>query len=450
MSVLNRLFPFNIVGKGSKIVLYGMGLLGHHYLKQIEQLSWCNVVGVMDRNITDMWPYRKLEFTDIATTEFDWLVVSIVRFDIVREVQDELVKAGVNPRCIITPYTIDTQPDEDAEATGSLKVLIYMAGGVGDAVMEICLYERLVELVPDIIIDIYGEPYCRFLYETKNNVRKIIDYHKQSEMPIGYDLILEASFGITIRHCNYARVKNVSQSLYEMVRRTELEMVMNEPVGNRVRKAQILGKDRFWLMGRGEIWKLNSKLIHINVPAEWQKRYDTLGLGKYITMNAGADMRFITHPEDFPTKVWPIEYFECLVSLLKQEYPEYELVQLGAEGQVKINGVDRTMLGEPFELVEFILRGATLHIDDEGGLTHLATALGTKCVVLFGPSQMDILGYPQNINICTGVCPPCYNYVKGWNARCFKGMRHPPCMWSITPEIVMEKVQGYLESTVNT
>jgi ADP-heptose:LPS heptosyltransferase len=52
-----------------------------------------------------------------------------------------------------------------------------------------------------------------------------------------------------------------------------------------------------------------------------------------------------------------------------------------------------------------------MHIDDEGGLVHMATALGTKCAVLFGPTPVGIFGYEQNINICADTCKECFGIV---------------------------------------
>jgi ADP-heptose:LPS heptosyltransferase len=40
---------------------------------------------------------------------------------------------------------------------------------------------------------------------------------------------------------------------------------------------------------------------------------------------------------------------------------------------------------------------------------HLATAVGTPAVVLYGPSSPEVYGHPVNRNIRFGTCPPCYS-----------------------------------------
>ena len=96
--------------------------------------------------------------------------------------------------------------------------------------------------------------------------------------------------------------------------------------------------------------------------------------------------------------------------------------------------------------MKYIMRDSLLHIDDEGGLVHMGTALGTMCIVLFGPTPMDVLGYPQNINICSYVCPGCFSFIDGWNSYCFRGGNAPDCMYSISPEIVMKKIVEFLDA----
>ena len=96
------------------------------------------------------------------------------------------------------------------------------------------------------------------------------------------------------------------------------------------------------------------------------------------------------------------------------------------------------------EIVKHILRHAIFHLDIDAGLVHLATQLGTKCIVLFGPTPVDLLGYPQNINITAGDCQGCAGLYDDLY-KCARNMDKPECMYSITPELVLEHVEKYLE-----
>ena len=79
---------------------------------------------------------------------------------------------------------------------------------------------------------------------------------------------------------------------------------------------------------------------------------------------------------------------------------------------------------------------------------HLATQLGTKCAVLYGPTQVTYVGYPQNINIQAGTCHDCYGLYDNLD-RCARGLDEPECMYSITPEYVMENIKKYLETKIS-
>ena len=122
----------------------------------------------------------------------------------------------------------------------------------------------------------------------------------------------------------------------------------------------------------------------------------------------------------------------------------FKLFSLAAKMQEELLGGDKYILGESFELVTHVLQNSMLHVDIEGGLVHLATQLGTKCVVLFGPTPEFFYGYEENINIKVGDCHDCYGVYLDSN-RCARGMEKPECMYNITPEIVMDRVEEYFD-----
>ena len=100
-------------------------------------------------------------------------------------------------------------------------------------------------------------------------------------------------------------------------------------------------------------------------------------------------------------------------------------------------------MGSDFRLAFYLLKNSIVHIDIEGGLVHIATQLGTKCVVLFGPTIKEYYGYEQNINIQAGGCHNCWGLYSDVN-RCARSMEEPECMYSITPELVMGYVDEYM------
>ena len=48
-----HIFPFSEISRGEQIVLWGMGEVGHHYLKQIEATGFCDVVYAVDSHLDE-------------------------------------------------------------------------------------------------------------------------------------------------------------------------------------------------------------------------------------------------------------------------------------------------------------------------------------------------------------------------------------------------------------
>ncbi|MBQ8698464.1 MAG: hypothetical protein IJ521_05655, partial [Schwartzia sp.] len=51
-------------------------------------------------------------------------------------------------------------------------------------------------------------------------------------------------------------------------------------------------------------------------------------------------------------------------------------------------------------------------------------------------------GYEDNVNIKAGTCHDCCGVYPDAN-QCARGMKEPECMYNITPEMVMEKVEEH-------
>ena len=75
----------------------------------------------------------------------------------------------------------------------------------------------------------------------------------------------------------------------------------------------------------------------------------------------------------------------------------------------------------------------------------MASQLGTKCVVLFGATDINYFGYKQNINLVSDICSPCYQVWENDQA-CMRGSREPLCMLALTPKKIFDVTYRYLQS----
>lgn len=159
--------------------------------------------------------------------------------------------------------------------------------------------------------------------------------------------------------------------------------------------------------------------------------------GPYVTVHDGFDNAIRVAPGQ-ATKCWPLEHWAALVAGLKAAYPGVAVVQLGGTRSRAIRGVDvnlvqRTSLSE----AAWVLKHALLHVDGDSGLVHLAHALHTRAVVLFGPTDAEFYGHPENRNLTAGACGGCWWATPDWLSRCPRGLSMPACMAAITPEQVL-------------
>jgi ADP-heptose:LPS heptosyltransferase len=163
----------------------------------------------------------------------------------------------------------------------------------------------------------------------------------------------------------------------------------------------------------------------------------------YVTVHNGFDPRFIISGSR-ATKCYP--YFADVVAQIKERHPGVAIVQLGtstseAMANVDHNLIDRTSLEE----VAGLIRNARLHIDNEGGLVHLASCFGVKSCVVFGPTPVDYFGYDENINVPPPICGGCWWINETWMDRCPRLFASPICMAQQDPSKIASLVIAELD-----
>jgi ADP-heptose:LPS heptosyltransferase/ubiquinone/menaquinone biosynthesis C-methylase UbiE len=168
---------------------------------------------------------------------------------------------------------------------------------------------------------------------------------------------------------------------------------------------------------------------------------------KYITVHHGCDSR-MTLPDnsgtDMQSKNWFTDRWEAVVEELSQH--GYTVVQLGMDGEPRIN-LTYNLLGKlTLRETATVLKYAALHLDAEGGLVHLARAVSTRSVVIFGPTPVSLYGYRENINIAEGECRNCFWSDIRWFQRCPKGYQTPKCMDQISSRKVIDLTLEVLQT----
>jgi ADP-heptose:LPS heptosyltransferase len=135
---------------------------------------------------------------------------------------------------------------------------------------------------------------------------------------------------------------------------------------------------------------------------------------------------------------WGLDRFQELRNLLS----ECRFVQVGLAGDPLLENVSDAR-GLPIRESAAIIANARFFLGLEGGFMHVAKAVGTKSVVIFGGYMLpEVSGYPENVNITSEVdCSPCYNsHVARTPCDSMK------CMKAVSPrmvyDVIMREIPG--------
>lgn len=126
--------------------------------------------------------------------------------------------------------------------------------------------------------------------------------------------------------------------------------------------------------------------------------------------------------------------------IVRDAFPDTTFVQIGSrEVPLMQNVVD--CRGLPLRTSASILHNATLFLGLEGGLMHMARAVDTRSIIIYGGFiDPAVSSYPEDIAV-TGQagCSPCFRSDRP-NPVC----RHMTCMRSIPPARVISTLEEFL------
>ena len=180
----------------------------------------------------------------------------------------------------------------------------------------------------------------------------------------------------------------------------------------------------------------------ISVDTAALKKFD-LEPNSYMTVHNGFDPGVIIKTRS-ATKCYP--YYGEVLELVKKAVPDLKVVQIGSSNSLAISGVDldlidKTTLPEAAALIS----NSCLHLDNESGLVHLASALGVRSCVMFGPTSVDYFAYESNINFVPKFCGGCWWITDTWMDECPRGFGEARCMTMHDPRAVAAAVVTALE-----
>lgn len=152
--------------------------------------------------------------------------------------------------------------------------------------------------------------------------------------------------------------------------------------------------------------------------------------GKYIALATGVGAAG-------KLKQWPMYMWEVTAEKL-DEYG-FSVVQVGGEKDPPVPGV-ADFRGASLPRTASIIEHACALAGVEGGMVHLAAAVGTPAAVIFGPTPPTVLAYKQNIALSQGKCTPCWwNYPTWATQTCPRN--EPICLNFVDSDSVVSAVK---------
>ena len=324
-------------------------------------------------------------------------------------------------------------------------------GGLGDYIISAKILEELQDICTceiDVFCD--KKEFGQAIYGNRRNVY-LRDYKEFDIIQNKYDLGLFIDHFVRVRGYKKKRVSLIAPVLaekIELIQKKWIEIypnIYNQAYRECIQfhRCKVLGLNRWTELRMAGAFSIANQKVYIPLQEEYKLFYEKQPYSKkrYITVNCSADTM---RSEGVQTKIWNSENYEKLIDLVKMRYSDLQIIQIGDANSINIRNVNYRVLGESLELTKWIIKNSEIHIDCEGGLVHLATQLGTKCIVLFGPTPLHMYSYEENINLVAKECNSCMGIYDDWAYKCYRGCERPICMMAISPELVMDSIINYL------
>lgn len=320
------------------------------------------------------------------------------------------------------------------------RILIINVNWLGDVLFSTPFIRAIRKHYPDAFISCMAVPRCKEILEGNPNLNELIIFDEEGKHSSLFGKLQLASF---------LRSKKFDEAylLHRSLTRTLITALAKIPkrIGYHTKKRKLflthnidLPKDSlhrteyFLNIAREMGIAVDKDGYDFFIPAEDEKYVDNFlkdeGISKgtpFVVLNPGANWLL---------KRWPFENYARLGDLIHDKFG-YKIIITGAQKDLKLAQDIASSMNNPpviacgkitLKQLGVLFKRAKLVITNDTGPLHIAIAVGTRVISLFGPTSSQITGPygPGRYSVLqknVGCIVPCY-HIKCKDNRCMKAI----------------------------
>jgi heptosyltransferase-2 len=291
------------------------------------------------------------------------------------------------------------------------RILIFSFSHIGDAVLSTAVLSPLQKRFPDARISILVGPKVGEVFRGDVRFSELIIYDNHG---------LHAGLGGKLRLIRELNARKFDLSIdlrdsfwSHLTGGVHWGIPLSQRFTSRYRESHAVDRYLCILRARGLESENAAPKIHLSSEKQWAD--------DFLSRNGvtARDMVIGIHPGGgWPYKLWPTKRFAALGDLLSQKYDARVLVFAGPDEASLQDEVVNSMKSSPILVKDVGLREMAaliqrcyLYVGNDTGPMHIAAAVGTRVVAIFGPTDASRSGPYGNGHIViarTVGCNPCH------------------------------------------
>ncbi|HOX85347.1 MAG TPA: lipopolysaccharide heptosyltransferase II [bacterium] len=330
------------------------------------------------------------------------------------------------------------------------KILLIHTAFIGDLILSTPLVREIKANFPDSSLSLLLTPQTAPLFRKSRWVDEILLYDKRGKQK-GADKF--SRLAMDLRQCRFDAVfsphRSLRSSLLAYLSGARIRIGFDSATGAFLYTHQV-----HYDNGQHEIDRNLSLLKSFNLPVDSNEleiagdaadRQVIERLLADAAVDTNRDLIAIAPGSIWPTKRWPAVYYKTLIHMLQER--NYQVVLIGGKNDVElasclakpadkttINMVGKLSLTESAELLKL----CRVLVTNDSAPMHLAAAVNTSVVAIFGPTVQSLGFAPRGRNTAIVEielsCRPC-----GKHGGVICPIKTHACMTHIHPRQVLEK-----------